>query len=127
MKPDPVHQEVFAFVQVDSRVRQPGILPGGSGGCFVLVTIATGPGLGSPVQEGGLGSAAAGESPPPQSPRMWVQPLRPLPGAFLSLSLGPAHKTFVSSPQGPCGGQGPCFAREETEAQGRMGAYKLGP
>lgn len=96
-------------------------------GCFVLVTIATGPGLGSPVQEGGLGPAAAGEPPPPQSPRMWVQPLRPLPGAFLSLLRGPAHKTFVSSPQGPCGGQGPCFAREETEAQGRMGAYKLGP
>lgn len=50
-------------------------------GRFVLVTIATGPGLGSLAQEGGLASAAQplGEPPPPQSPP------RPLPVTFFSL------------------------------------------
>ena len=72
-------------------------------GCFVLVTIATGPGLGSPVQEGGLGSAAAGELPPPQSPRMWVQPP---PGP----SLGPSsasHRARLTKPSSPLHSAGP--------------------
>ena len=137
----------FAFVRADSwiHVCTPGLLPGGSGGRFVSVTIATGPGLGSPLtpppvlEEGGganLGGwpgphcsgRGGGEGTHPSDSQGGRSSLpRPL-GASSPFTGGLPHEGFISSPlQGPWGGRGPHFVVEGTEALAGMGAYELGP
>lgn len=94
-------------------------------GRFVLVTIATGPGLGSLAQEGGLPSAATGGA--PTSSESLLAPTCDL----LQPPTGPSLQNLcLCSPlPGPWGGwppPPPC-AGEETEVKGGIGAYKLGP
>lgn len=97
---------------------------------FVLVTMATGPGLGRLAQEGGLASAAAGGA-PTSSESQGVGPALPRQAptcGLLQPLTGPGSQNlYLRSPLlGPWRMRPPC-AGEETEAKGGIGAYKLGP
>ena len=129
MNSDSVHQEVLAFVQVDSRVHGLEFFLGGLG-TLCLGHYSYGARPGKPCAGGWPGLCnrwgsphllrvpGCGASAPPPGPYLWpssasnrawlTKPLCPLPSA------------------GPLGRMRPPCAGEEIEAKGGIGAYKLG-